>query len=276
MDKLFISDLDGTLLNENHRVSKLSKKALKMLGGAGYDIALCSGRVLKSVEAIGKEAGLDQVFSIGNNGAVISYEGEILFSCPIEGPKVRQIIDILEERSYGYHMYDEKTFYSNKYESEYLEHLTSETGGKRHVKTYFDENIVDYIEANRIPIYKIMLHLPFKEDMETYKKIKNLGGLYLSMSGNKAADIMNYEVSKGKAIERLEKLSGKKYSKLVAIGDHENDIPMLKHADYKISMGNSIDELKAISDYVTSTNKEEGFYRAVCHVLEEKKNRKKG
>ena len=99
MDKLFISDLDGTLLNENHRVRKLSKKALKMLGEAGYDIALCSGRVLKSVEAIGKEAGLDQVFSIANNGAVISYEGEILFSCPIEEPKVRHIIDILEENS---------------------------------------------------------------------------------------------------------------------------------------------------------------------------------
>ena len=165
-------------------------------------------------------------------------------------------------------MYDEKTFYSNKYEPEYLEHLTSETGGKKHVETYFDENIVDYIEANKIPIYTIMLHLPFKEDMETYEKIKKLGGLYLSMSGNKAADIMNSVVSKGKAIERLEKLSGKKYSKLVAIGDHENDIPMLKLADYKISMGNSIDELKVISDYVTSTNKEEGFYRAVCHLLE--------
>jgi hydroxymethylpyrimidine pyrophosphatase-like HAD family hydrolase len=51
---------------------------------------------------------------------------------------------------------------------------------------------------------------------------------------------------------------------LLGVGDAGNDIHMLEYAGLSVAMGNAFDDIKAIADYVTHSNEEDG----VAHVIE--------
>ena len=49
----------------------------------------------------------------------------------------------------------------------------------------------------------------------------------------------------------------------MTIGDHPNDLDMVQYAGIGVAMGNAVDELKKIADYITSTNNEDGAAKAI-------------
>lgn len=271
MAKLFVTDLDGTLLNSSHQISDKNLEALQMLKEADYDIAFCSGRVLKSVRNLGKKSKIKPYY-IANNGAIIATDKKVIFDSPLAYDKLKMIIDLALDKGYGFHMYDRDTYYSNIFEEDKLEHLRLEGSDEYQVNVVCREDVLDYILENHIPIYKIMLHMKFSNDKELTDFLTKSGGLYLAMSGVDSSDIMCEGVSKANAVNLLISYLDKEYEKIVCIGDHENDIPMIKSADIGIAMDNAIEELKETSDWVTKSNDQDGFYHAVKYVLEKEKN----
>lgn len=267
MSKLFVTDLDGTLLNNDHLISEKNLKALYMLKDAGYDLAFCSGRVLESIKKIAGTTGLKPYF-IANNGAVVSSDKDLIFDKPIPYEKLEFVIEEALKRGYNFHMYDLDTYYSNVYEPSKLAHLRMEDSDEYQIKVVCREDILAYVRQENISIYKVMLHLNFANDMEFKKVLEDCGGLYLAMSGSTSADVMSEGVSKADGIKKLISSLGKNYEKIVCIGDHENDICMLEMADIGIAMGNAIENTKKKSDWVTKSNDQDGLYFAVEHILE--------
>ncbi|MET0330089.1 MAG: HAD hydrolase family protein, partial [Dyella sp.] len=51
---------------------------------------------------------------------------------------------------------------------------------------------------------------------------------------------------------------------IMALGDQQNDLAMIKYAGLGVAMGNGVDEVKAASRYVTRSNREDG----VAHAIE--------
>lgn len=49
----------------------------------------------------------------------------------------------------------------------------------------------------------------------------------------------------------------------MAIGDNYNDLHMLEFEGLSVAVGNSIDEVKAIADYITLTNNDDGVAKAI-------------
>lgn len=270
MAKLFVIDLDKTLLNSNHEISEKNLFGLKLLKSNGYDVAFCSGRVLESVRKIGLKSSINP-YHIANNGAIISVDQKIIYEKPLAYDKLKLIVDLALKKGYGFHMYDKDTYYSNAYVKDRLKHLRDEKSDEYQIKVICQEDIMDYIIGNEIAIYKIMLHMNFSKDIQLRKYLDKLGGLYLSMSGDNSSDIMSQGVSKGEAVKRLISFLDKDYKKIVCIGDHENDISMIEIADIGIAMANGVEEIKKKSDWITKSNDEDGFYYAVKYVLEGEK-----
>ncbi|MFR2717422.1 MAG: HAD family hydrolase [Anaerococcus obesiensis] len=61
-------------------------------------------------------------------------------------------------------------------------------------------------------------------------------------------------------------------NEIAAIGDQDNDIPMLENSILSFAMGNSIDKVKEVCDYTVSTNENFGLVEAI-NILLEKNNR---
>ena len=80
-------------------------------------------------------------------------------------------------------------------------------------------------------------------------------------------NVLAPEVSKGKALEALALYLGVAMSDVMAVGDGPNDIPLLSAAGLAVAMGNAMDELRAVADYVTLDVKHSGLAAAVEKFL---------
>jgi hydroxymethylpyrimidine pyrophosphatase-like HAD family hydrolase len=70
--------------------------------------------------------------------------------------------------------------------------------------------------------------------------------------------------SKWQALSRLIEREGLSAEQVISIGDEINDIEMIRHAGLGVAMGNAIPAVKAVADYTTHSNEEDG----VAHVVE--------
>ncbi len=78
-------------------------------------------------------------------------------------------------------------------------------------------------------------------------------------------EILNPLVNKGYGVKMLADKLGLQQSEVMAIGDQENDLAMIEYAGTGVAMGNAIDSVKNIAQFVTKTNMEDG----VAHAIEE-------
>ena len=80
-------------------------------------------------------------------------------------------------------------------------------------------------------------------------------------------DVTPFGFDKGEAARRIARVLNVPISELAVIGDMANDLPMFDVATYKIAMGNGIDELKQMADFVTDDNEHDGFAAAVDRFI---------
>src|SRR5699024_1393317 len=108
---------------------------------------------------------------------------------------------------------------------------------------------------------------------EILKDIKQLNkNLYITSSNDRVIEIMQKNVDKFQAICELCDYLGISKDEIAAIGDGDNDIPMLKGAKMSFAVENANDSVKDIVDFVVSPNYEFGITEAVDKVIKENKN----
>jgi CheY-like chemotaxis protein len=76
-------------------------------------------------------------------------------------------------------------------------------------------------------------------------------------------DFVSPECSKARALDHLARRWGIAPSEIMVVGDNRNDAEMLAYAGLGVVMGNAEEELKALGDYVTGTNDEDGLAQAL-------------
>lgn len=91
--------------------------------------------------------------------------------------------------------------------------------------------------------------------------------LPLFASGH-GADVVEKGNSKADGLRRLAAYWGEKedLSDSVAFGDSMNDLEVVQEAGIGVAMGNAVEELKLVADYITSPIDEDGIYRACVHL----------
>ena len=78
---------------------------------------------------------------------------------------------------------------------------------------------------------------------------------------------MKAGVTKGRALMTLAEGLSIEREEIIAIGDNYNDISMLEYAGFPVAMGNSVEPLKRVAKFVTSSNDEDGVAKALREIL---------
>jgi HAD superfamily hydrolase (TIGR01484 family) len=84
----------------------------------------------------------------------------------------------------------------------------------------------------------------------------------IPLFGKESGEISPPGVHKGSAVEVVARYHGIPLSDTIAIGDSDNDRPMIERAGVGIAMGNADNELKALAAHVTTRLEEDGIMRA--------------
>ncbi|MGH7040793.1 MAG: HAD hydrolase family protein, partial [Acetobacteraceae bacterium] len=88
-------------------------------------------------------------------------------------------------------------------------------------------------------------------------------GVAASCSQPYYLDITHAHANKGAVVDTLAKLTGIARERIAAIGDMPNDVAMFRRAGVSIAMGNADDKVKAQARYVTDSNEQDGFAKAI-------------
>ena len=246
--KAIILDLDGTLLDDN---KKISDKTIEFLKQIKEDIKVipASARQFCTIKPYLEKLDLldDNNYTICFNGSlIVNNKEKELFSSYIDKNIVIKIDDfILDNNIYWtYYLYDSRLLRNDI------------------------SNIDEFVNKNKI--YKIVgISTP-----EVIDKIRNnlpkciLDNLEITSSELNRIEFVNKGMTKVKAIELLLNKLDINKENVVAIGDGDNDIDMIKYAGCGIAMSNSPEIVKENADIVTkNSNNEDGVYYVINELL---------
>lgn len=262
MYKLLAVDMDGTLLNSNRIISKANKDAIRKAIEKGVNVVITSGRGLKGVDNFLDEVHLrgENQYLIANNGGTIYRTSN--FECvAYKGLRGRDFIKAHTlSKKFGLNMIaythegpiaaEESEF--TRFEEEYVGTPVKIINFKSDIEDNDEITKILFSQTEEL-LDKKMLELP-KEFYTEYNVVKTMPIVL---------EIMDKNCNKGYGVKVLADKLGIKKEEVMCIGDQANDVEMLTYAGLGVAMGNAIEELKDIAQYVTSDNDNDGVAKAI-------------
>jgi Cof subfamily protein (haloacid dehalogenase superfamily) len=266
--KLLVADIDGTLVNKHGKISAADRKALAGARNLGVTVALSTGRGLQASLSIINELSLDG-YHMSFDGALVNCpaRGEEIYVRPISKPMVKQMIEAARQFNLDLELFTVTHYFVERESWSTDAHLQ-----------FFDvyRTVVDFAEVwekERIIKGGLVTTTP-QEAARVSNFCQQLDhSLHFSLARTPAfpgVDFINIlapGVSKGKALEALASHLGISLAEVMAVGDGTNDMSLLTTAGLAIAMGNALDEIKAIADYITLDVDHSGLAAAINRFL---------
>ena len=265
--KMIGLDLDGTLLNTKKELTEYSRDILRRALDKGIIVLVATGRPYTGIpEELRNFQGIR--YALTSNGARVldTEKGGLLIEelLPIEDAvralKVLQKYDTMPE------IYFDGQGYADEVKMEQIH------------KYHHNPHMWEYVRKSRVIVPDIMeLAKQRAEDMDKVQglfadmnereqawqelmrdeKLELVGSLKYNIEINAAG------VNKGKSLVKLGELLGIRREEIMACGDGDNDVTMLREVGFSVAMGNAEETVKQAADYITETNDEDGAAKAI-------------
>ena len=261
--KLFVSDLDGTMLPDGNVVSAENIAAVRRAVEAGVVVTIATGRMFEAALPVAQALGVD-VPIISYNGALIkSPSGRVYEEHPIEPLLARALLAFCKERGWYIQSYSGGVL---RYVDACEESRFYENSQKLAGKAVGWDGLFAHAEGN------CKLLLVTKGRAITLERSEALLGAFgaqvdVTRSADCLIEIVSKGISKASALKSLAGKLGIAIEETMAIGDAYNDLPMLKAAGKSIAMGNAFPEVKEVTDYETLSCEEDGLAAAIYHYV---------
>ncbi len=264
--KLICIDVDGTLYNDEKNIPEENRVAIQEARKKGIFIAITTGRMYHYGDLYGGMLGIDTI-TIASNGAFVKYQEEVLNHQRLSHEDLMFMKDKIDKYKLfahyntwnalvcngdlgdgnGYIAANKKLSPQNKIDIVVTEDLESEFLKR---KDQFLKAIV-LSKGNHEALTNLI------EELKDHPRL----GLVFSSKDN--LEIFRKDVGKEVGIEALIRKLGITKKEVMAIGDAENDLTMIKYAGLGVAMGNASDDVLEAADYITETNNHAGVAKAI-------------
>lgn len=258
MSKAFraiISDLDGTLLNADHKIGDFTIETLSKAAEQGIDIYFATGRSLPDVKHIISKVDVKEAMLVTSNGARANFlSGEQVLSHYLPNDLALELMNM---------EFDATKICVNSYQGdEWFINIDLEQLKKYHKDSGFSYQVVDFANHHGNQTEKVFFIGKTLEDLLPLEQnIRQRYGdkVYVVYSTPQCLEVMNKNVSKANALSELTQLRGYSLKDCLVFGDGMNDIEMLSQAGKGCIMGNADPRLKAALPHheVIGLNKDE-------------------
>ena len=259
MIKMFVTDIDGTLLMPGEKVSAKNIEAVQKMIAAGVKVIIATGRMHCAALPVAAQLGLP-VPIISYNGAVIkSSSGEMIHAQYMDETKVLALINFFEE--HGWHL--------QSYGGDVL-YVPMRDDGVKFYETMLGVTAVEVGwdglrgRLKEVPKLLSVAPIPDKTNERLSATQKAFGGqIEITRSAPRFCEFMSLGVSKASAIKILADKYGIANDEILAIGDSDNDLPMITSVGCGVAMGNAVATVKEACPRITDTCENDGFAKAV-------------
>lgn len=261
MIKFIATDMDGTLLNDEKEISKLSQKAIKCAIDRGVLFAASSGRFYNSLNQAFLDYDKNMVL-ICHNGAWVQRadNGEVIFKSIIAKNKIERMVKYVRQRDdIGIYLCQDSLAIVDAPERFNLEDFDA---------ALINYEIVEDVLKLDCDICRIGIYAREKMPGEVVNEINEQfkDDFEIALGGKRWLDIVNKGISKGKGIEMVQKMYGIKKEETMVFGDYYNDIEMFKQAYYSFAMEHAPEDVKKHANFVAKSNKCDGVAHEILKI----------
>ncbi|MBO6047056.1 MAG: HAD family phosphatase [Erysipelotrichaceae bacterium] len=264
--RLIASDLDETLLNDDHRVPDENVKWIqKARLEKNIRFVPATGRGYMSIKPELTQLGLtdaenEYVLSFNGGSLTENKNNRIMRWQGLPFEKMKEIFEFGLKQDVCMHVYTNTTLYVWHLSDSERERLIAQ----RLEVTYPEEDSVDFLKDEMIA--KILyqnVDVPYLMTLEPQMKDITEGHCAVSYSSNRYMEFNAIGVDKGKALHELAAMLDIPIEQTIAVGDNFNDMAMLEAAGLAVAAGNAVQEVKDACDYTTKANNNEGVVAEV-------------
>lgn len=266
--KLIAFDLDGTFLYDDKSIPEENMRALKTAAAQGVHIVPATGRIL-SVLPEELMALPELRYMIGANGALVSdiREDKEIYSAVIPLERALEVYAYADSQELCYDCYLDNHGYMSAHMYDTIQNIVTIPGILNLIRTNRTrvDELKDYLRGRGDALQKIQFYVsdPEKKARIMAELRKIFPDLRTTSSLPMNIEINGGGASKGQALCALCAHLGIDIRDTIAFGDGSNDLDMIKAAGTGVAMANAVDELKSAADFVTLSNMEDGFARAL-------------
>ena len=270
--KLFVADMDGTLLNDDKKLSDKNIQSIKKLQDFGIKFAVATGRHDSMIKSYLKHLDLN-VPVISCNGAMVRepFSDQVFLSEALPKEHSLQIIDLCKERNIDFHIYGHESIFGEELNHKmlYYHNLNKSLPTEERTKLVTVSDCKDIVCNEPEPLYKFLIISNRNKDLlDIMDGLAEIEGLTACLSMPTLCDVMKKGVTKAYALQKLSESLAIKRNEIVAIGDQFNDIDLIEYAGLGIAVANAEDALKEKADIVTiSNNNEDAVSEAIESLL---------
>ena len=265
--RLLVLDIDGTILRSNYRIDKAVKEAIDYVRRKGVYVTLATRRHYSSAKKVAKALKIDSIL-ITHNGAFVANDmNNPLYVERILEDEVDGITKLFEMNDCHVRIKHERFSLANriKQNQEVIARMT--VGDPIFYPINFTDELNEYV--NKSPISPLQIEAFFDDKLEgqVLKQAvsERFSTVDVHMYEDNRIEIVRRNVTKARAMLKLAKHFGIAQEEIVAVGDSEADIDMIREAGLGVAMGNASREVKQHADWITRSNDQNG----VAYMMKE-------
>ncbi len=255
---LLISDVDGTLVTSDKRLTPAAIAAADRLDGAGIGLTLISSRPPRGMMHVIGPMKVRLPFAAFNGGAIVAPDGTVLASHPLAFEYAARVLEILDDGGV-----DAWVFAGDDWLLKNPDHANV---ARERRTVNFDPTVVSGFADIVAPIGKIVgvsSDYDRLDACEASARQALAGVASVTRSQKYYLDISSLAATKGQGVAALCERIGAPLARTAVIGDMYNDISMFDVAGLAIALGQAPDAVKAHAQRITRSNEEDGFAAAV-------------
>ena len=264
--KLVVSDVDGTLLTRDKRITDAAKDGVARLHAANIGFTIVSSRPTIGMTFLIEPLALSLPFGSFNGSSIVDPRLKPIEQHVIPASVVTRSLALLEKFGTDIWLFSHDQWLICDPSGEYV---GLEQRAIRHAPTIVRDfaphlsNVSKIVGASSDPALLQRCEHAMREAVGDEATAVRSQIFYL--------DITPPGHDKGTFVEAMAKRAGIPTSSVATIGDMENDLPMFAKSGLSFAMGSAVDEIKRHATHVTASNEDEGFAKAVEVILADRR-----
>ena len=257
-----VSDVDGTLMTDDKRLTPLAQAAVARLHARGIIFTIISSRPPRGVRMLLDPLEIKRPFGCFNGGVIAGPDLSVITAHVLPSHVTRRAVEMLSARGAQSWIFAGPDWLVRDSEAPYVA-LEERT-------VRFRPAIVEDFGPALDVAVKIV---GVSADFELLARCEREVGAALAGQASVVRsqpyylDITHLLANKGVALSALATLLSVPPAEIAVIGDGGNDVAMFQRSGLSIAMGNASPQVQRAADFVTDTNREEGFANAIDRFI---------
>ncbi|OOM81174.1 putative phosphatase [Clostridium puniceum] len=245
---VIVSDLDGTLLNNDKNISQENLEAINYFTENGGTFSVATGRVIEATQEYLSNIKVNLPIIVYNGGVIYDYNNQKILSEKFVDDNQKQIVLKIKKEydNIGIEIYANKKLYILKNSGHSYRSATQMLDILYDIKE--DIFLMDW--------HKILIvgNIEVIDDIErTFEDKYKIKG---TRSGRTSYELLPVNESKGQALKNIIKMYNLEPNKVICVGDNMNDLELLKEAAISFCPSNGSEQLKKYTDFIAPSNEE--------------------